>query len=154
MEWIDEIAPALKPGSRALDVGTGTGVLGLAVCALSSAEVFAFDLDPLAADAARLNALTNSLASRLRLFTGSLEAVRFLEFDLVVANMLRTELTPLLEGIAARLRSGGHAIFSGLLAEESEALRAALSDVGLSVIGERQLADADEIPWSALLTTH
>jgi ribosomal protein L11 methylase PrmA len=90
----------------------------------------------------------------LHLLTGSLEAIGFMEFDLVVANMLRAEFLPLLEGIAARLRRGGHAIFSGLLSEESEEVSAALTEVGLRVIGERQLADADEVPWSALLTTH
>jgi ribosomal protein L11 methyltransferase len=154
LQWIDEIAPSLKPGNRVLDVGTGTGILSLGVCALSPAEVFAFDLDPLAGEAARINALENRLEARLRLFTGGLEAVAAVKFDLVVANMLRSEFLPLLEGIAARLKPGGHAVFSGLLTEESESVQAALAEVGLRVIGERKLPDADEIPWSALLTTH
>jgi ribosomal protein L11 methyltransferase len=136
-----------------LDVGTGTGVLCLGACALSSADVFGFDLDPLAIDAARSNARVNGFESRLRLFTGSLDAVGPVTFDLVVANLLRTELLPLLEGLSARVRHGGHAVFSGLLEEETERVRAAICEVELRVIGERTLADADGIPWSALLTT-
>lgn len=152
LEWIDEIAPTLKGGSRMLDVGTGTGILALAAAKLGPAELFAFDADSLATAAARENARSNGLGERLRLFTGGLEAIREVSFDLVVANLLRTEMLPLFGGIAARVRAGGFAVFSGLLEIERESVGEALRAVGLRESGVRSRADANGDPWSALLT--
>jgi len=152
LEWIDELAPTLKRGARMLDVGTGTGILALALAKLGSADVFGFDTDPLATAAARENARANGLGERLRLFTGGLDAIGAVSFDLVVANLLRTEMLPLFGGIAERVRAGGHALFSGLLEIERESVGEALRAVGLRACGVRSRADANGDPWSALLT--
>ncbi len=153
LEWIDALAPALKRGARVLDVGTGTGILSLAAAKLAAVDVFAFDTDPLATAAARANARANGLGERLRLFVGGLEAIRAVAFDLVVANLLSTEALPLLAAIAARVRAGGHALFSGLLEAECASFGAALHAAGLRAEAARSRADADGEVWSALLTT-
>jgi ribosomal protein L11 methyltransferase len=153
LEWIDELAPTLKSGARILDVGTGTGILSLAAAKLGPADLFAFDTDLLATSAARENARSNGLGERLRLFTGGLEAIGDVAFDLVVANLLKTEMLPLFAAIAARVRAGGHAVFSGLLEIECESVGAALRAVGLRESGVRSRADENGDSWSALLTT-
>jgi ribosomal protein L11 methyltransferase len=153
LEWIDELAPTLKSGDRILDLGTGTGILALAAAKLGPADLFALDTDSLATAAARENARSNGLGTRLRLFTGGLEAVGDVAFDLVVANLLKAEMLPLFAAIAARVRAGGHAVFSGLLEIERESVAEALRAVGLHECGVRSRADANGDPWSALLTT-
>ena len=153
LERIDALVPSLGPAARVLDVGTGTGILALAAAALSNAEVFAFDTDPLACSAAQANARENLLGSRVRLFRGTLDAIANVEFDLVVANLLRLELLPLLGGIAARLRTGGRAVLSGLLESETAALAGPIRAAGLNLIDERRLVEPGGEAWSALVTT-
>jgi ribosomal protein L11 methyltransferase len=153
LEWIDELAPTLKSGARILDVGTGTGILSLAAAKLGPAGLFALDTDSLATSAARENARSNGLGERLRLFTGGLEAIGDVAFDLVVANLLKTEMLPLFAAIAARVRVGGQAVFSGLLEIDCESVAEGLCAVGLRESGVRSRADANGDLWLAILTT-
>jgi ribosomal protein L11 methyltransferase len=151
LEWIDALAGSLPAGGRMLDVGTGTGVLALAAIRLAEMQVIAFDLDPLAAEAARENAEANGVDSGLSLYTGPLEALEPVGFDLVVANLLKSEMLPLIAGIAERTRPGGHAIFAGLLASEADEVRGALEAVGFEPAGVREADDANGDRWTALL---
>ncbi len=152
LEWIDAVAPGLAPGAAVLDVGTGTGILALAALRLSSARAIGLDLDPLATAAAASNAAANGLADRLRVFTGPLAALRRTDFDLVLANLLRTELLPLVAALAAHTAPGGRVIVSGLLAGEREAARAALAAVCLAPVDARECDDDSGERWCALLT--
>jgi ribosomal protein L11 methyltransferase len=151
LEWIDALSPELPQGCRVLDVGTGTGVLALAAIRLAGARAVAFDLDPLAAPTARENALANGLAAGLRLFTGSLEALGDVDFDLVVANLLKIELLPLARGVAAHTARGGRAVFSGLLAREADEVSHALTAAGFTAAGAREAVDTNGDRWTALL---
>ena len=111
----------------------------------------AFDVDPLAAPAARENAAANGLAAGLQLFTGSLDALGDVLFDLVVANLLKNELLPLIDGIAAHTRPDGRAVFSGLLAGEAEGVSSALTAAGFTPAGDRGFLDANGDRWTSLL---
>jgi ribosomal protein L11 methyltransferase len=153
LEWIDALAPGLAEGARVLDAGTGSGVLALAALRLAPVEAVGFDLDSAATEAAVANARANGLAARFEVVTGGLADVRGDGFELVAANMLRRELEPLLGGLAARTRKGGHAIFSGLVTRECEVFGERLDETGLGIEGERRAADPSGESWSALLTT-
>jgi ribosomal protein L11 methyltransferase len=151
LEWIDALAPELPRGCRVLDVGTGTGVLALAAIRLAGARAVACDSDPLAAAAARENARTNGLAAEISVFTGSLDALGGAGFDLVVANLLKRELLPLVRGIAAHTAPGGRAILSGLLARDADEILRALVATGFAAAGTREAVDANGDRWTALL---
>jgi ribosomal protein L11 methyltransferase len=152
LEWIDRLAGALPAGARVLDVGTGSGVLALAAAALAEVRVVAFDLDPVAVREARANAASNGCAVRVALFAGRLDALAGSGFDLIVANLLRSEALPLLAGLAARTRAGGQAVFSGLLESEIEAFSAAATAAGFTPNGVRRTEDANGERWASLLT--
>jgi ribosomal protein L11 methyltransferase len=151
LEWIDALAPELPQGCRVLDVGTGTGVLALAAIRLAGAQAVALDLDPLAAPAARQNAQANGLAAGLQLFTGPLDALGDVAFDLVVANLFKSELLPLTRGIAAHTATGGRAVFSGLRARDADEVLPALTAAGFAPVGAREAVEADGDRWTALL---
>ena len=148
LEWIAELE---LDGARVLDVGTGSGVLALAALRLGAQDAVGLDLDPLAAPAAWANARENGLTDRLRLFTGPLEALRARGFDLVLANLLRSELEPLVPRLAALLAPTGRAVFSGLLVSELGRFEALLECHGLSAQATREREEGGDA-WTALLT--
>lgn len=154
LELLDAEAAAGLHGARVLDAGCGTGVLALAALALGAGRAFAFDLDPLASEATRDNARANALAGRLAVWTGSLDALGDApRFDLVVANMIRSELMPLLPSLAAAAGPAGRVILSGLLAEEEATVAAALARDGLAVRRRRALRDVTGEAWLALVAS-
>ncbi len=136
-----------------LDVGTGSGVLALAALLLfPEARALGCDLDPLAAPAARGNALHNGLSARLRLFTGGIQALACAaRFDCFAANLLRRELEPLLPELGLRAAPGAHAVFSGLLEAEAEPLSCELAALGWRATQRLTREDADGERWVALL---
>lgn len=151
LELVDVVASGLAPGARVLDVGTGSGVLALAALALGATRAVAFDLDPLAAPAARANARANGLEARLALFTGPLEALREAPFDAVLANLLRSELVPLIPAIVARVARGGALVLAGLLESDLPEVETRLAGHGfVRALAHRQ-EDLDGEVWVGLV---
>jgi ribosomal protein L11 methyltransferase len=153
LEWLDRKVDELAPGSRLLDVGTGTGILALAVLRLAATPVHVVgcDLDPLAIEAARGNARANGVPG-LDLFTGGLDAIAARpRFHGIVANLLRRELEPLLAGIAERLLPEGFAVFAGLLEADRAEVEALARKAGLAAEGVRARDDASGARWIGLL---
>lgn len=146
-------AHAELTGARVLDVGCGSGVLALAALALGARAAVACDLDPIAARETRENAASNGLGDGLLAFTGSVSALAPLRFDIVVANMLRSEMTPLLRDLTLRSRRGGCLVLSGLLLSERAAMESALARLGVRVVATRTEADAGGDVWLALTAT-
>jgi ribosomal protein L11 methyltransferase len=149
---IDELAPDELAESEVLDVGSGTGVLALAALALGARRAVAHDIDPLAGPAICANAAANRLSERVLVFTGPLDAIGARSFDVVLANMLRTELLPLLGSIASRTRPQGVSILSGLLEDDRDAMEDSLARVGLRIEAARTETDPAGDRWLGLLT--
>jgi ribosomal protein L11 methyltransferase len=141
---------AATPAARLLDVGSGSGVLAIAALRLGAGTALACDLDPIAARESRENARRNDCA--LACFAGTLDALgaRAGRFDLVVANLLSSELAPILGALAARVAESGALILSGLLERERAWIEAALAAQGLSVRDVRCERDARGDAWLAL----
>lgn len=119
----------LMPGQNFLDLGTGSGVLGIACCK-SGLRGLGLDIDPLAVD----NALENRALNAAHGFEprlGSVEAVAGRTFDLVMANILARPLMELAPAIAAACKSGGSLILSGLLEIQASEVEAAYAAQGL-----------------------
>jgi ribosomal protein L11 methyltransferase len=152
LAWIDALRGELAGGHGVLDVGTGTGVLALAALALGADRATAFDLDPLAAPAARGNATRNALDAHLSLFTGPIEALApSVAFRGIVANMLRRELEPVLAAMVDRLDAGGWLVISGLLDDEVARWTRRADAAGLELESMRRACDASGTVWAGLL---
>jgi len=152
VEGIDSLADAFDASQVLLDVGTGTGVLALAALALGCGRAVALDLDPLAGQAARENAQRNGLGRGLDVFVGGVEALApDSRFDVVAANLLASELRPVLPAIADHLRPGGRVVLSGLLDEQLPDVLARARSLGLHALDTRRRTDASGAVWAALV---
>jgi ribosomal protein L11 methyltransferase len=131
-------------GARVLDVGTGTGILAFAAQLLGAAHVVAFDVDPAAALLCDQYRRMNGLR-RVPVFCGSLGALSIegtrLRFDLALVNVVPSEIGPELKLLAAALRPGGAALFSGILAEEAPAAKEQVARHGFRPTGERSVGE-------------
>jgi len=150
---LDALPDSLLRGARVLDVGCGSGVLALAALRLGAACAVALDTDPLATEATRSNARANGLSAGIRVFTGSPHALRTRPFDVVLANLLRSELEPLLPAIAGAIRPGGRGVVSGLLADERDLAARAFGALDLAIQEGRTAWDGGD-EWLACLIGH
>ncbi len=122
----------LRPAMRVIDAGTGTAILAIAAAKLQpGVRVIAFDNDPLAGEAAQENIQLNRVADCVKLFTGTLAALRLPPVDLILANLQHLTLLELLPDLAALLKPGGVLLLSGLLAHEGDSIIAAAERAGL-----------------------
>lgn len=102
--------------STLLDVGCGSGILSILASKLGVKNVWGIDCDELAIVASKDNALKNNTLN-LNLSSKQIKELD-LKFDLVVANIISSVLTFLLEDIKSALAPTGILILSGLLREE------------------------------------
>jgi len=126
-------------GLRCLDVGTGSGVLSIALVHLGASQVVAVDVDPVAVENAQYNAAQNLAedVSRLEVRHGSVEAASGERFDLIAANIEGHLLRPLLGPARQCLAPGGKAVFSGILGRERAAFEVALREAGFEPLSHR-----------------
>jgi ribosomal protein L11 methyltransferase len=153
LEWIDALSVSNQgydESTRVLDIGTGTGVLALAALRLGAGRAVGFDIDPIAAREARIWAARNDLADRFDAFAGPLDALDVVPFDLVLANLLRRELLPIVPQLVERVAKDGNLILSGLLAEDQVKVETALSSFDFNTIGARFTRDDAGDHWVAL----
>ena len=113
-----------------LDIGTGSGILALAMKRLGASHVFAFDNDPEAYAALRENQMRNGL--QLSTFIGGTEALRGGTFDVVTMNILPDVIIQLLPEVLPRVKRD--LILSGILISRKDDVIAA---VPLPLVEER-----------------
>jgi ribosomal protein L11 methyltransferase len=134
---IDRIARS-RPIRNALDLGTGTGVLAIAIAKAVKAPVLASDIDPVATRIAEENARLNGVAGLVHAVTApGLAKAIFADagpFDLIVANILAGPLVALAPAIRRHLAPGGTVILSGLLETQRARIVAAYRAQGLRLV--------------------
>ncbi len=136
------LADVVPQGGRVLDVGTGTGVLAIAALRLGAAWAVGVDVDPWSVTNGRDNAALNGVGDAFDVREGSVEVVPETEFDLVVANIIRSILEPLLPLLADKATSQAPLVLSGLLTTERDHTIGVLDGLGYGV-----RAEASENEW-------
>jgi ribosomal protein L11 methyltransferase len=108
---------------RAIDVGTGSGILAIAMAMLGVPKVIGIDNDALALDNARENAALNEVKTPLAFSTTPVARVRG-KFDLVVANILSETLIAMAPDLTRLVAKDGHLVLGGILSREAKSIAA------------------------------
>lgn len=123
---------------NALDLGCGTGVLGLAFARLLRMPVVATDIDPLAARKAIENARINNALPWMRIETANGFRSPLIgdnaPYDLIFANILAGPLMKLMPGIWASTAPGGNVILSGILDEQAHGICSIARSFGFRIL--------------------
>ena len=139
---LDELAKQRR-FSRPLDMGSGSGILTLAMAKTWRAPVIAVDIDDEATRVTARNARKNRLAPMVRALTGpgyrTPGVARHRPYDLIVANVLARPLIHMAGDVAANLASGGRVILSGLLERDGRRVIQAHRDRGLRLVRTRTI---------------
>lgn len=139
-------AGRLQQGQHFLDLGTGSGVLGIGCCKFGLTGE-GLDIDPLAVDNAVENRALNAIApEHFTVDEGSIGSVAGKQFDLVLANILARPLTEMAADIVRACRPGGCLVLSGLLEIQADGVTAAYKAQGLPE--PRRIIDGE---WAALV---
>ncbi|GBD41531.1 Ribosomal protein L11 methyltransferase [bacterium HR39] len=136
---------------RVLDLGTGSGILAIAAAKVwPEARMLAVDEDPVAVEVARANVVHNGVATRVEVRHAAgyrnVYVRRRAPFDLVLANILADPLIAMARDLARHLAPGGHAVLSGLLERQAEAVVEAHRRAGLREVQRIRLDN-----WTTLI---
>jgi ribosomal protein L11 methyltransferase len=144
---LDRIAKRRRP-RRVLDVGTGTGVLAIAAAKLLRQPVACGDIDPVATETARANAIANGANALVRpvVATGLRHEAVSGRYDLIFANILARPLRLLAPAIARAATPDAELVLSGLLGRDVPGVLAAYRGQGF-FLAERGDIDG----WATLV---
>lgn len=111
-----ETAPGCE-ARNVLDVGTGSGILGIAAAKLGARQVVAIDVDEDAVKAAAENSGLNGVSAEMQVSDTPLALIGGF-FDVILANILAEDLVRLAPELTGRLAPGGFLVLSGILTEK------------------------------------
>ena len=125
-----------------LDVGTGSGILGIVALKLGARHVVGTDLDPCAVSAVSENKEANGIQDEaFEMMIGNIiddkevqDKVGYEKYDIVAANILADVLLPLTPVIVSQMKQGAYYITSGILDVKEEVVVNAVKEAGLTLV--------------------
>jgi ribosomal protein L11 methyltransferase len=129
LEAIERLAGE-RPPARAIDLGTGSGILAVALARLGVRQVLAIDEDPDAIAASVANAERNGVAEHVECRVGDAASAETAPAPLVVANLITGVHRRLADRYARYVAPGGRLILGGILEGEADELTSLLATHG------------------------
>ena len=139
---IRQLKKYVTRGAEILDVGTGSGILGITALKLGAGHVVGTDLDPCAVSAVQDNKEANQIEDdSFDMMIGNIiddvevqNEVGYERYDIVDANILADVLVPLTPVIVHQMKKGAYYITSGILDVKEEVVREAVEKAGLTLV--------------------
>ena len=118
----------IKGGERVLDVGCGSGILGIAAVLLGAGSAFGVDIDEMAVRTANENAEVNHVADRFTAIAGDLVDKVEGKYEIVVANIVADAIIMLSESVSRFMADDAVYIVSGIIDVRADDVRKAVAD--------------------------
>ena len=139
---IRQLRKYVKPGAQILEVGCGSGILGMLALKFGAAHSVGTDLDPCAIDATHENMKANGIREdQYEVMIGNIiddkevqDKAGYEKYDIVAANILADVLVPLTPVILHQLKKGGIYITSGIIDDKEETVTEAVRAAGMEVL--------------------
>ncbi|HBH49540.1 MAG TPA: 50S ribosomal protein L11 methyltransferase [Bacteroidales bacterium] len=122
---------------KVLDMGCGTGVLGILAAMRGAGEVIGIDIDNWAYENAKENVITNEV--EMNIIKGSTDVIPEIEFDIILANINRNILIEQASDYNQALNFCGRLFLSGILEEDIEMVEATFLDLGLTPVNHESM---------------
>nr|WP_294668116.1 50S ribosomal protein L11 methyltransferase [uncultured Blautia sp.] len=139
---IRQLKKFVTKDTQMLDVGTGSGILGIVALKLGAAHVVGTDLDPCAIPAVADNKEANDIKDEtFDMLIGNIiddkevqDTVGYEKYDIVTANILADVLIPLTPVIVNQMKKGAYYITSGILDVKEDVVVQAVKNAGLQLV--------------------
>ncbi len=117
----------ISGGERVLDVGCGSGILGIAALLLGAKQAQGVDIDELAVKTAKENAALNNVSERFEIMCGNLSDKANGKYDVITANIVADAIILLSESITDFMNENSVYIMSGIIDSRADEVRSSIS---------------------------
>lgn len=135
----------IKQGDTVMDVGCGSGILGIAAAKLGASRVLALDYDNVSVRVAKDNVETNKTHAVTVRESDLLESASGGPYDIVMANIIADIINKLNPDVGRVIKKGGIYIVSGIINKRLDEVEQSLHSHGFEVIDTQHMGD-----WCAL----
>ena len=139
----------ITPDSVCIDVGCGSGILGISAIKLGAAKAYLTDIDPIAVESSLHNAKLNGVADKTVVAHSNLLENTEVQGDVMMANITGEVLKMLAPSIPKNLKKDGVLILSGIIESRLDMVKTAYEEVGMQVVLEKRKGE-----WFALVLKH
>lgn len=139
----------ISPDSVCIDVGCGSGILGISAVKLGAKKAYLTDIDPIAVESSLHNGKLNGVSEKIVVAHSNLLDDTSVQGDIMMANITGEILKMLAPSIPKNLKADGVLILSGIIESRLAMVKEAYQSVGLKIVREKRKGE-----WFAFVLKH